>query len=100
MAGEERAAEAKREKKPAREGKRVRTGRKHESLSAKDYYEVQGSELKRKRKSCPRCGEGTWLARHKNRQYCGRCGYTVFEGKNNTVQQEAAATEHVEKKKE
>ncbi len=74
-------------KKPAedtktkREGKRVRTGRKHESKSPKDFYEVQGNEIIRKRKSCPRCGEGIWLAKHKNRLCCGRCGYTIFEGK-------------------
>lgn len=66
----------------AGEGKKAGTGRKHESRSPKDYYEVQGNELKRRRKSCPRCGEGTWLAKHRNRQYCGKCGYTVFEGKN------------------
>lgn len=30
------------------------------------------------KKSCPRCGEGTYLAKHKDRLYCGKCHYTEF----------------------
>lgn len=30
---------------------------------------------------CPRCGNGTFLAEHKNRQTCGTCHYTVFKNK-------------------
>lgn len=26
-------------------------------------------------KNCPRCGPGVWLAEHKNRRSCGKCGY-------------------------
>ena len=29
----------------------------------------------RKRKSCPKCGTGTWLAEHADRFACGKCGY-------------------------
>jgi len=70
------------------EGKKARKGRKHESMSPKDFYEAKGSELSRKRKPCPRCGEGTWLAQHKGRAYCGKCGYTVFEGKSSNASEE------------
>ena len=92
MTEEEKPAEkSKPEKKPASGGKRVRTGRKHESKSPKDYYEIHGNEISRKRKICPRCGDGTFLAKHKDRQYCGKCGYTIFEGKGtkSPVQSEA-----------
>jgi small subunit ribosomal protein S27Ae len=67
------------EKKAGRKGKKVRKGRKHESVKTHSMYELKGSELARKRKPCPRCGEGTWLSIHKNRAYCGRCSYTLFE---------------------
>ena len=41
-------------------------------------YEVSGNTLTRKTNSCPKCGEGYRLARHKNRSSCGRCNYTEF----------------------
>ena len=30
-------------------------------------------------KFCPRCGLGIFLAKSKNRLYCGKCHYTSFE---------------------
>jgi len=30
---------------------------------------------KRKRKTCPKCGPGVFLAEHKDRLSCGKCGY-------------------------
>jgi len=75
--GEERAPVSK-EKKVRTKEKKQRTGRKHESLKMKDYYVVSGESVSRKRANCPRCGSGTFLAEHKDRQYCGRCGYTQF----------------------
>ena len=65
------------EKKAVRKGKKVRKGRKHESLKQHKYYKAEGG-LTRVKKSCPRCGTGTWLAEHKHRLYCGRCAYTEF----------------------
>ncbi len=37
-----------------------------------------GLKLQRKRKVCPRCGAGVFLAEHKDRYSCGKCGYTEF----------------------
>ncbi|HZX45071.1 MAG TPA: 30S ribosomal protein S27ae [Candidatus Nanoarchaeia archaeon] len=37
-------------------------------------YETAGG-LKRKNKSCPKCGQGTFMASHKDRWTCGKCGY-------------------------
>lgn len=38
-------------------------------------YEVKGTDVKRKNKFCPKCGKGVFLAAHKNRLTCGKCGY-------------------------
>jgi len=38
-------------------------------------YEVSGQEAKRKNKFCPKCGDGVFLAQHKNRLTCGKCHY-------------------------
>ncbi len=45
------------------------------------HYEVAGNELKRKQKFCPKCGVGVFMAKHKDRETCGQCGYTEFIGK-------------------
>jgi small subunit ribosomal protein S27Ae len=43
-------------------------------------YVVSGESVKRA-KSCPRCGAGVFLASHKDRAHCGKCGYTEFSRK-------------------
>ena len=30
---------------------------------------------------CQKCGPGIFLAQHKDRKCCGKCGYTVFNNK-------------------
>lgn len=42
------------------------------------FYKVEGDKLVRLRKECPRCGRGTFLAHHKERLHCGKCGYSEF----------------------
>jgi small subunit ribosomal protein S27Ae len=37
--------------------------------------------VSRERKNCPKCGMGIFLAEHKNRYSCGKCGYTEFKSK-------------------
>ncbi|ASJ08430.1 30S ribosomal protein S27 [Thermococcus siculi] len=44
-------------------------------------YEVQGGKVRRKGKFCPRCGPGVFMAEHKDRWSCGRCGYTEWKRK-------------------
>ena len=41
-------------------------------------YKVEGDKLERLRPHCPKCGPGTFLAKHGDRASCGRCGYTEF----------------------
>ena len=82
MAEEKKGEQApKHEKKVEHKGKKVRKGKKHSSASVSKAYEIKGDSLSRKKKSCPRCGAGTWLGANKGRLYCGRCHYTFFEKK-------------------
>ena len=48
-------------------------------MAVKDYYKINGDSVERTRQSCPRCGEGVFLAEHKDRRTCGKCGYTEFK---------------------
>ena len=41
------------------------------------HYSISGDKLAKK-KMCPRCGAGIFLANHGNRLYCGKCHYTEF----------------------
>ena len=45
------------------------------------YYTLQEGKAVPTRKHCPRCGPGVFLAEHKDRVSCGRCGYTEFRKK-------------------
>ncbi len=42
-------------------------------------YEFEGDQLKRTRQICPKCGDGYFLAEHKDRSHCGHCGYTKWK---------------------
>lgn len=44
----------------------------------KDCYKLEGSTLTRTKKHCPKCGPGVFMAEHKDRTSCGKCGYTEF----------------------
>jgi small subunit ribosomal protein S27Ae len=44
-------------------------------------YKVEGGTLSRANRTCPKCGDGTFLAEHGDRLTCGHCGYTEFKGK-------------------
>jgi ubiquitin-small subunit ribosomal protein S27Ae len=43
-----------------------------------NFYKVEGDKITRTKRDCPRCGKGTFMAQHKNRLTCGKCGYTEF----------------------
>ncbi len=38
-------------------------------------YAIEGDKLKRKNVSCPKSGTGVFMANHKDRRTCGKCGY-------------------------
>lgn len=37
-------------------------------------YKIENNSIKRN-SCCPKCGPGIFLAEHKNRKHCGKCGY-------------------------
>jgi len=41
-------------------------------------YSVEGGKIKAKNKKCPKCGD-SFLAQHKNRTNCGKCGYSEMK---------------------
>ena len=43
------------------------------------YFDAKGDKLERKKKFCPKCGPGIFMASHKNRDSCGKCGYTEMK---------------------
>ena len=46
-----------------------------------EMFKVDGNNIVRLRRSCPKCGDGVFLAEHKDRLSCGACGYTEFKSK-------------------
>jgi len=42
------------------------------------YYKVEGEKAAKQRKICSRCGKGVFMAKHKGRFTCGKCGLTEF----------------------
>jgi len=66
--------EKKKEKKSQKE--RPKSKKKHTKVQVWKLYEASAGKISRKRNSCPRCGQGTFLATTKNRTYCGKCGYS------------------------
>lgn len=39
-------------------------------------YDVSDGTIKRKGRFCPKCGAGVFMAEHKDRYACGRCGFS------------------------
>jgi len=43
------------------------------------FYSIsQTGKIEKLRRECPRCGRGVFMAQHKDRMHCGRCGYTEW----------------------
>jgi len=61
-----------------------------------EQYETSGG-LKRKRKNCPKCGAGVFMAQHKNRSTCGNCKYTEFNSKKDTEESKPEESKSEEK---
>jgi small subunit ribosomal protein S27Ae len=58
------------DKKAAAKGKSAGPSR---LISA--MYEVSSDGIKKKNRQCPKCGPGTYMANHKDRMTCGKCGF-------------------------
>jgi len=69
----------KRKKKTYNTPKKIKHKRKKVKMSILKYYKVDSDgKIKRLRRECPTatCGAGVFMAFHKDRQYCGKCGLT------------------------
>ena len=65
----------------AGEDKKGKKPHKNKPTSKKySLYTISGNDLKRS-KMCLKCGAGIFMARHKDRFACGKCGYTEFSKK-------------------
>ncbi len=63
-------------KKPAAKAPAKGAGsKKKKSNQMSSIYELGGDSLKRKNKSCPKCGPGVFMGSHKDRWSCGKCGF-------------------------
>ena len=54
--------------------------KKRRSSNVYKLYDT-ASGLKRKNKTCPKCGSSVFMAEHKDRSSCGKCEYTEFKSK-------------------
>ena len=62
-------------------------------MKKREIFKVEGDKITRQRRNCPKCGDGVFLADHKNRLSCGQCGYTEFKGKHPAQPQETTPQE-------
>ncbi len=44
-----------------------------------NFYKIEAGKVSRLKKNCPKCGHGVFLAQHKNRLACGKCGYSEIQ---------------------
>jgi ubiquitin-small subunit ribosomal protein S27Ae len=60
------------------EGKKGKKKHKNKPTSKKyAQYKIESGKTTHER-FCPRCGPGVFLAKTKDRLYCGKCHYTEF----------------------
>lgn len=52
---------------------------KHKSIKQWEILKIEGDKLMRKKRLCPRCGLGTYMAEHNDRYYCGKCHFTEWK---------------------
>ncbi|KAI6186280.1 Ubiquitin-40S ribosomal protein S27a [Aphelenchoides besseyi] len=74
----------KRKKKVYTTPKKIKHKRKKVKLSTLKYYKIDDEDnITRLRSECNAvsCGGGVFMAKHKNRLYCGRCHQTLIEQK-------------------
>ncbi|KAI6220839.1 Ubiquitin-like domain-containing protein [Aphelenchoides fujianensis] len=74
----------KRKKKVYTTPKKIKHKRKKVKLSTLKFYKIDDDDnITRLRSECNAvsCGGGVFMAKHKNRLYCGRCHQTLIEQK-------------------
>ncbi len=72
-------------------------------MKKREFFKVEGDKINRTRRHCPKCGPGVFIAEHKNRFSCGKCGYTEFKSgskKQEPVKVDSPSEKPAEDKKE
>lgn len=75
----------KRKKKTYTTPKKIKHKHKKVKLATLKYYAVDdANKVTRLRKECPNesCGAGVFMAQHRDRIYCGKCGLTYVQEDN------------------
>ncbi len=62
-------------KKDKGESKKHRKKRKV-NVKKGEHYKVEGDKIIKTKRTCPKCGSSVFLAEHKDRYSCGKCGYS------------------------
>ncbi|MEM2104400.1 MAG: 30S ribosomal protein S27ae [Candidatus Bathyarchaeia archaeon] len=62
---------------PPKKGKTEKGKRKEKNVYM--LYKIEKDKLVRQRPTCERCGPGYFMADHKDRYACGRCGFTRYK---------------------
>jgi len=65
-----------------------------------EIFKLEGNNITRMRKHCPKCGAGVFLAEHKNRLSCGSCGYTEFKSSGKPQPPKAPVVDETKEKNE
>jgi ubiquitin-small subunit ribosomal protein S27Ae len=84
-------------------GKKEAVKVKKEGKKLSALYNVSGDAIERKNRTCPKCGPGIFLGKHKDRLVCGKCFYVEFMSKEKPAEEakpEEAAESKEEPKKE
>ena len=66
-------------KKVERKGKQAKV--KKESKKPSAMYDISGDSIKAKNRTCPKCGPGMFMGKHKDRVVCGSCRYVEYNQK-------------------
>ena len=62
-------------------GKKSTQKVKKEGKKISSLYNISGDKIEKKNRTCPKCGPGMFLARHKDRVVCGQCRYVEIISK-------------------
>ena len=65
-----------RDKNKPSQKERPRSKTKHASVQIWKKYKVENGKVVRLNEFCPKCGDGTFLAKSGNRIWCGKCGWS------------------------
>lgn len=60
---------------PKKDAPKKATAKKRVQSHRYKSYEKKGDKVERKNQFCPKCGPGIFMANHKDRRTCGKCGY-------------------------